>query len=213
MRTPEDPDPGSPPWDLESCSYNKHPWQAHHLVPEKQLPKHAVCVWLTDSPKIQDKNYELSSDTDYDTNHGFNGKFMPFASNTIQWKKFKGNSIKQSQVCNRMMELTNKQLHQGPHSKCDYGEDLEVETAGYKKKVDDLLDIIHGRTFAHVQGCDVCKEKQSGSKIKVQPLQRVVDHMYRVSYILDMLIESRRIWVSKRAYRYSIEFEKNKLKA
>jgi len=210
-KKPDKPDPGSPPWDLESCTPKKFPWQAHHLVPEKQLPEHKVCVWLTDSPKTKNKKYELSSDTNYDTNHGRNGRFMPFASTTKQWEAAGDNSTKKSEVCVRMMQLTKEQLHQGKHSYTDYGEDLEVETVGYKKQVEDLLDSIHGRTFSHVEGCEVCKKQQSGSKIKVQPLERVVEHMYTVSRILEILIKGRRVWVSRRAYHYSVEFESHKL--
>ena len=33
-------------WNLKKCNTTNFPWQAHHLVPEKLLPKHQVCFFL-----------------------------------------------------------------------------------------------------------------------------------------------------------------------
>src|SRR5437016_13744731 len=31
-------------WDLGDCTSNRHPFQSHHLIPKKHLPKKDVCV-------------------------------------------------------------------------------------------------------------------------------------------------------------------------
>lgn len=204
---PSDPDrvASSGLWDLESCGPQKFPMQAHHLVPEKLLPKEPVCVWLTDSPKDKHDKYELTSDTYYDTNAGENGRFMPFASTTHQWKLAGTNATKQQAVCARMMELTGRQLHQGPHSSTDYGEDLDAESAGYKKSVRALLEIVERGVSNHYDTCEHCKGKKKNGKIPVPPLPATVKYMYMVSEILEILIIANSIWVSRRAYRYAVD--------
>ena len=186
-------------WDLTKCNPLRFPVQSHHLVPEKQLPKHQVTFWLIKNSKKKHKKYKLAADTSYDTNHEMNGYFMPFASTTHQWSKAP-NAGQENKVCFEMMRLTRLQLHQGPHSKSDYLEEEKIETAGYKEMVKKLLNVIAERTEKHVDGCAVCKDK--GKPIEVQPLEATVRHMYRVSKTLKGLIVLNRIFVSKRAANY-----------
>lgn len=186
-------------WDIEDCGRSHFPYQSHHLIPEKQLPKHRVTFWLIKNSKKTHPRYKLEADTSYDTNDAMNGYFMPFASTTHQWATT-SSVARKSRICFEMMRRTMIQLHQGPHSKGDYLEDEEIETAGYKSMVKRLLNVIADRTENHVEDCPVCKSK--GKPIKVQPLDQVVRHMHRVSKTLKGLCVLNRIFVSRRAANY-----------
>lgn len=172
-------------------------------MPEKYLPDHIVAAFLTKSPRKKHPDFALEADTSYDTNHALNGYFMPFAATTAQWLAT-GSSTKQDAICFEMMRRVRRQLHQGRHSHTDYLEEVEgVETAGYKSMVDTLLKVIAKRVVAHYKACEVCKSK--GPPHKVQPLEAVVNQMYRVSKTLQGLLHLNRIFVSRRAADY---FEK-----
>jgi len=184
-------------WMLDDCRRNRFPFQSHHLIPKKHLPKHAVCVWLTHKWK-KDPKYQLSEDTNFDTDHARNGYFMPFASNIDAWSKARGDPAKQT-VCDELTRKTGIQLHQGSHTRQKYGDDIDdIETNGYITQVDELLDLVNAPTLVHVRTCNECKGKQSG-KIKVQPLEPVVKLVYLVAELLKSLIRSNRIFVSERA--------------
>jgi hypothetical protein len=183
-------------WRLDDCGPNRFPFQSHHLIPKKHLPKHPVCVWLTAKWK-KDPKYQLSEDTNFDTDHQRNGYFMPFASNIDAWNKAKGPA--KQLVCDELTQRTGIQLHQGSHTRQKYGDDIDdIETEAYLNQVDKLLDLINGPTQVHVTTCVECKTKQSG-KTKVQPLEPVEKLVYLVAETLKALINSNRIFVSERA--------------
>jgi hypothetical protein len=186
---------------VHNCSESSFPYQTHHLVPEKQLPDHKVCVWLTDSPKKQDDNYKLKWDTNYDTNGGDNGYFMPFASTTIEWLSTTSGA-RHALICYEMMRRTRTQLHQGPHSKTDYLEEPDIEHDSYKGKVEEFLTTIADRAASHVEACPKCKDQMEGGKIPVQPLESIVRQMYLVAELLIALVDFNRIFVSRRAADY-----------
>lgn len=192
-------------WDLKKCNTTTFPWQAHHLVPEKLLPDHEVTVFLAVKSKKKHKKYVLEFDTNYDTNDGLNGRFMPFASTTHQWKEAGASAKKKKQVCYTMMQKTQRQLHQGPHSHTDYSEDPNTESSGYKTAVKKLLKIIYKSTLKHVDICDDCKGKKKGNKTKIRPLESTVNHVHQASDILENLIIDDKIWVSKRAAMFYAE--------
>jgi hypothetical protein len=194
---PDEPKKKGEYWDLDDCGPNKFPFQSHHLIPKKHLPKNKVCVWLTDQ-WTKDKKYQLAEDSNFDTDHERNGYFMPFATNTYQWKHAK-NELEKARFCNDMMEKTTIQLHQGSHTAEKYADEVEdIETGGYLTTIDDLLELVDGGAFTHVSSCDICKKKEGG-KIKVQPLESVVEHTYGVAQLTKGLIKSNRIFVSERA--------------
>jgi hypothetical protein len=213
IKTPYPPDPKTRPdpegWDLFSCDKTVFPYQTHHLIPEKQLPDHAVTVWLTDSPKEEHPTYKLTQDTRYDTNAAENGYFMPFAATTHQWKKTKSGA-KHSAICYEMMRRTELQLHQGPHSRRNYTDHLEqegIETAPYKGAVDQLLTLLAARTEQHVKACEACKGEAS-PKIQVRPLLSVVRFTHYVSELLKTMTIANRIFVSKRSAAYFDTYRK-----
>jgi A nuclease family of the HNH/ENDO VII superfamily with conserved AHH len=190
--------------NLFRCSKRTFPPQTHHLIPEKQLPTHTVTAWLTASPpaKVKHKIYVLDGDTKYDTNGAENGYFMPYASTTHQWES-KSGAVTRAKVCFEMMRRTRIQLHQGPHSKTDYNEDIDdVETEGYKQQVIEFLDLIAERADQHVLQCDECKGKKKDGRILVQPLDALVRQVNLASSLLKALLEMPRIWVSRRAAGY-----------
>lgn len=192
-------------WDLKKCNTTTFPWQAHHLVPEKLLPKHNITVFLAVKSKKKHKKYVLEFDTNYDTNDGLNGRFMPFASTTHQWLEAGTSAAKKKKICYKMMKLTQRQLHQGPHSNTDYSEDPNAESSGYKTAVKKLLKIIYKATLNHVDNCDDCKGKKKGSKTKIRPLESSVEHVHQASAILENLIIDDKIWVSRRAAMFYAE--------
>jgi hypothetical protein len=204
MPTPKDPPELAKGPNLFRCAKRIFPPQTHHLIPEKQLPTHPVTAWLTDSPpaKVKHDTYVLEADTKYDTNGAENGYFMPYASTTHQWNS-KSNMFTRAKVCYEMMRRTRIQLHQGPHSKKKYLEEItDVETEGYKTQVIDFLDLLDERAELHVDGCKECKGRKKGGKIPVQPLDALVRQMNTVSSLLHDLLIAQRIFVSRRAASY-----------
>lgn len=200
-------------WNLFECSQNTFPTQTHHLIPEKMVPKHPVSTMLTDSPNGDAKNgakelasknnkeykeYKLKGDTTYDTNGKRNGYFMPFAATTHQWH---AKPAKQMKVCFEMMRLTNKQLHQGKHSKTDYMEQTEVETDGYNTQAEEFLNEIYQQIVDHieVEKCEVCKKKNS---IEIEPLMSTVKMMEQASFLMKVLTMRNSVAVSRRAGMY-----------
>lgn len=208
MSAPADPDQLANGWDLFDCDQQTFPCQTHHLIPEKQLPKHPVTLWLTDSPKssCQDDNYELAKDTNYDTNGAKNGYFMPFASTTHQWNSTSSGS-KKDRICFEMMRRTKKQLHQGPHSRSsDYAEELDIETSAYKSQVDEFLTEIDRNVTAHVKNCQKGCKDNSSPKMKVQPLLSTVKMVEQASFLLKVLTQRYHIHVSRRAGNYTNDY-------
>jgi len=196
MEVPAEPKKVGERWSLADCGKMRFPFQSHHLIPKKHLPKHGVCVWLTEK-WTKDPKYKLSEDNNFDTDHARNGYFMPFVSNCDEWKKASGEPAKQK-LAEQLMQKTGIQLHQGSHTAENYAEEVEdIETGGYLTRVDQLLGLVQARALVHVRFCDVCKTQ--GSKIEVQPLESVVNHVYTVAMQLKLLIDSNRIFVSERA--------------
>jgi hypothetical protein len=201
--TPKDPKKIGSDWDLYACSQTAFPYQSHHLIPKMHLPKHDVCVWLT--KKKPNKEWALKSSTNYDTDGSRNGLALPFASNTYQWKHT-SNPIKKAAICNKMMQLTRRQLHQGSHTYTDYdyGEEdslHEMEGQGYLGAVDQLLSMVSMQVLKHLMICDDCKKTDKKPR-KVRPLERVVEAMYEVSAVIKTMIAARTIFVSERAAMY-----------
>lgn len=188
-------------WDVDICTPYQFPWQAHHLIPGKLLPEHEVCFFLAKNSKWDHEDFILEFDTNYDTNDGWNGRFLPFASTTHQWNKAGNSATKKRNVCNKMMKNTLRQLHQGPHSKTDYlqDEDPNAESSGYKQAVRDLLDAVYEATENHVNDCKYCQGKKKANKTKIRPLESTVEHMHQVSTIMESLIINDKVFVSRRA--------------
>lgn len=203
LREPIHPPKKNGRWDLKECNGSVFPYQTHHLIPKAHLPKHRVCVWLATNPKKKHPEYELEADTNFNTDHWRNGYFMPFASNTHQWKST-SSSTKKDQICEEMMERTGIQLHQSGHTATDYladEKDNGMVTKGYLTMIDSFLNMIFTRTKNHVARCQVCQQQSSG-KTKVQPLESVVRHMYMISQLTKGLIKGNRIFVSQRAANF-----------
>lgn len=199
VSVPEEPEKRGAFWDLKDCRQKRFPFQSHHLIPKKHLPKNPICLWLT-AKWTKDAKYQLAEDSSFDTDHARNGYFMPFATNTYQWKKAK-DEIEKMSICNEMMTRTGIQLHQGSHTAEVYADEVEdIETGGYLSTIDNLLELVDDGALNHVEICDVCKKK--GGKIKVQPLESVVNHTYRVGELAKGLIDSNRIFVSERAAEF-----------
>jgi len=202
---PEKPGKLALGWNLKKCNTKAFPWQAHHLIPEKLLPEHQVCFFLAKNSKKKNPKYILEFDTNYDTNDGLNGRFMPFASTTHQWKEAGESVAKKRDICDEMMKRTQRQLHQGPHSDTDYGEDLDTETKGYKQTVKDLLGIVYKATLKHVDICDECKGKKKGNKRKIRPLESSVQHVHQAADIMERLIVNDKVFVSRKAALFYAE--------
>jgi hypothetical protein len=199
--TPKDPKKIGSDWDLYACSQTAFPYQSHHLIPKMHLPKHDVCVWL--AKKKAGKEWALKSSTNYDTDGSRNGLALPFASNTYQWKHT-SSPVKKAAICNKMMQLTRRQLHQGSHTYTDYGEEDSLhstEGQGYLGAVDQLLSMVSMEVLEHVEVCEDCKKSDKKPR-KVRPLERVVEAMYEVSAIIATMIAARTIFVSERAAMY-----------
>src|SRR5262249_43082997 len=98
-------------WDIDKCGLSTFPFQTHHIIPKKYLPKQAVCLWLTEK-YTDNPEYQLEKDTKYSTDHSNNGYCLPFASTTSQWQKA-STPEKKSAAATLLMSKTKKQLHQG----------------------------------------------------------------------------------------------------
>jgi hypothetical protein len=191
-------------WDLDKCTRTCFPLQSHHLIPKNHLPDHDVCVWL--AKRKGNSHWELTESTNFDTDDARNGEPLPFASTTYQWHMANEEEEK-DKICNKMMDLTGKQLHQGPHTYDDFGEEDDIETAGYLGAVDQLLKVVNGQTLSHVWFCDDCS-KTGGKPVKVRPLERVVESMYQVSGHMRSIITSNRRFVSDRASQFWKKIER-----
>src|SRR5215469_14119452 len=102
--------PDKPPrkgglWDLDKCTPNAFPFQSHHLIPKKHLPKKDICVWL--AKNAANKQYALIESTNYDTDDAKNGMPLPFASTTYQWQN--ASAAEKTKLCNQMMSKTKRQ--------------------------------------------------------------------------------------------------------
>lgn len=198
-------------WDVLNISGERYPVQTHHLVPEKGLKNQKITAFLTDSPPNLHKDYILGADTNYDTNGARNGYFMPFASTTHQWNLHPGDAARK-RICWEVMRRSGIQLHQGKHSHTDYLEESDIETSSYHDMVNRLLDKISDRISAHVKTCSKCKDAKKGMKngrVVIRPLEKTVEFMNLVSILLRMLINSNRIFVSRKASEFFTQFQQN----
>ena len=204
MPSQKNPKPKKPNWDLEECNPNCYPFQSHHLIPKMHLPGHKVCVWL--AKNAANSHWKLTESTNYDTDDARNGMPLPFASTTYQWGQTMTplDLTEQEKICNRMMFLTKKQLHQGSHTYEDYGEQDNLhadEQPGYRGVVDELLKVVNGQTMNHVWFCNDCNKSYS-KPIKVRPLERVVLSVHQVSSIMGSIITGHKRFVSNKAAQY-----------
>lgn len=209
---PDQPESKPLGWDILSVTRDCFPYQTHHLLPEKRLKDETITSFLTDTPKEKHPKYILSADTDYDTNGHKNGYFMPFVSTTHQWKSTTDTSRK-NRLAYEIMRRTHHQLHQGRHSRVDYieeGEDSKIETSGYHTTAHQLLLKLTDRIVNHVDTCSDCKsEKQENGRTLIRPLKRTVYFMHQASGIMKALIQSNRIFVSRRASTYYSLYSKD----
>jgi hypothetical protein len=195
---PSDPPKLKGDWDLDKCTPSAFPYQSHHLIPKMHLPKHKVCVWL--AKNAANGEYALVHSTNYDTDDSRNGLALPFASNTRQWKTT-SNPLKKTAICNKMMTVTKRQLHQGSHTFDDYGEQdalHEQEQPGYLGAVNRLLDMINDAFSEHVDDCEECSPKKKKPR-DVPPLVRAVAAVHQASAIMSSMIATHKVFVSQRA--------------
>lgn len=166
---------------------NSWPSEAHHLIPWQQLSKHPVKSFLK-------KGAKLLADANYSVNHGFNGKFMPFASDLAEWK---GSEAVKAKVAFDVMDRVGIQLHQGKHSFGSFDGDV---TVGYKSRVKELLDKIRHTENIHRAICPECAKKSSGEKLP--PRMQITRKTDGVSGRLEKEIDKGMIFVSRRAHTW-----------
>lgn len=182
---------------INDCNAHCWPHQAHHLIPWEQLKKHPVVQWLSASPPVG--SGKLISDNDYSVDHGMNGKFMPYVSVVDEWRS--ASAEERSALAHRIMSLVGIQLHQGRHSAKKYG----AGEVGYKTRVKEYLDRIHGNCHFHHSKEPPCKDCQGKTEAgKLPPRRNVVRFMDRASTCLEVDINTGRIFVSKRAAGFVI---------
>jgi hypothetical protein len=196
-------------WRLSQCKPEQFPLQAHHLIPKSHLPTHGVCAFLAKKYK-QNKDFDLQKDAPYSTDFANNGYCLPYATAVREWKSAGSNDKKKSDVANKLMEITKRQLHQGSHKSEQYqqeGEqaeeeedDLHDEVPGYLSKLDDLLDNIHVAAEDHLEICRICCPSKAQGKKKIFPREAIARHMDQVSGIMKALMDSHIIFVSERAF-------------
>ncbi|MDQ3998542.1 MAG: AHH domain-containing protein [Gemmatimonadota bacterium] len=185
------------PTSLDDVTKKKWPSQAHHLIPWQQLDDHEVTVWLAESPP--EHASDLIADNDYDVDHGFNGKWMPYVSSLSQWDN--ASTAKKQEIANKVMKAAGIQLHQGPHSFEPYGPDDD----GYKTRVDEYLMKIIDISIAHDSVCEDCKDKAK-KKGGRPPRLNTVRYMHKASSNLNDDINRCQIFVSRRAAEYYYTF-------
>jgi hypothetical protein len=198
------PEPIWPPSNgsltLASCKAGNPgvwPSQAHHLIPWKQLKPHRVTSFLAEAPP--EAPAKIWADNNYSVNHGNNGKFMPFASNLLDW----GTAKDQQKVAEDLMDLVTIQLHQSRHSHTQY----DGAKQGYKTRVERYLKEIADPAMKHPDNCDECKGKKNGDKWP--PRAGMVAFVDKASALLEQDIDDMDIFVSQRA---AIWAAKKKLK-
>jgi hypothetical protein len=205
------------PWELSRCSENAFPLQAHHIIPKNFLPTHIVCAFL--AKKCDDHpDVKLKADTDYDTDHAYNGYNLPYATPLKEWEKA-NTPEKKDDVALELMKLTKRQLHQGSHKFYQYGPEPSVpeeeddgdvghsDGVGYLAKIEFLLDIVAFAALEHVNVCKVCKK--DAAKREISPRENVVKFVHQVSGITKVLMDANRIFVSERAYKAYIASKTN----
>lgn len=200
---------------LDGVTESDFPLQAHHLIPKNHLPHHPVVVWLCQKWN-KDGKFQLSEDTEYNTDHANNGYAMPDALRLKEWKDAATDGDRCG-VAFRVMDLTKVQLHQGSHAAeldperirailsagqmppvtpagaagdSDDFEDAQIHDAGYLNDIDTWLGAVAKRIEDHVRFCTAgCKKGQSGGKTIVRPLKDAVRLMDRVSYIAKVFMQ------------------------
>ncbi|MBV6471042.1 MAG: hypothetical protein NBKEAIPA_02969 [Nitrospirae bacterium] len=189
-------------WSFDNLSSTHFPVQAHHLIPKNHLPGHPVCTFLAKG-YTKSKKYQLAADTFYDTDHANNGYCLPYATPLVEWRSADGDDNLKLTIAFEVMEITNRQLHQGSHRAAAYeapvddDEEARIHANGYLDTVDNLLRRVQNSAQAHMDSCSICKP-DSGKKT-VQPLESLVQHMDQVSGIIKSLIDANRIFISKPA--------------
>jgi hypothetical protein len=198
---------------LNKCDESHFPLQAHHIIPKNHLPTHSVCAFLA-KKFSKNKEFKLKEDTYFDTDHAFNGYCLPYASALKEWDKARTADAK-DHVAFKLMSQTKRQLHQGSHKEKQYSPESEIaeeelgihdEVPGYLSKVNRLLEVVKSGAELHVKVCEVCKPNQD--KKEINPRENVVRHVYQVSGLLKVLMDSNKIFVSERAFIY---FQKTKI--
>jgi hypothetical protein len=193
-------------WDMKKCNKSHFPLQAHHIIPKNHLPLHGVCTFLA-MGYTKSKKYKLTADTPYDTDHNNNGYCMPYATPLAEWKSAKDDDDK-TEVCNKIMDKTGRQLHQGSHKGRGYQADppvadeetgIHADIPGYLDTINDFLDTVQQGAINHLEKpCTVCKP--AAGKKEIQPLEAVVRHMDQVSGLVKLLADANIIFVSEPAY-------------
>lgn len=198
----------APPLDggrlrLTRCDRDSFPAQAHHLIPKDHLPRHGVCAFLS-AKYTHNPGVRLEGDTAYETDDHRNGYFLPYASPLVEWRdhrKTPGEEL----VAFELMRRTERQIHEGPHSAVDFVDDDSLVTDGYLAAVDKLLRMIQGRAWRHAVFCRVCCPSPA-RPLKLPPPRWVAGAMHDASACLATMIQSDRIFVSRRAAEYFLRF-------
>lgn len=187
------------PTKIEDVSYTCWPAQAHHLIPWQALAKHQVTQWLAKTPpKKAGVPGKVIKDTDYNVDHGNNGKFMPDSMHLPGWKT--ASAAKKTELSKMVMGAAGIQLHQGRHTATKYGN----AEAGYHTRVKEYLAKIDLLSLEHitVTQCKDCKDKIEDGK--VPPRANTIRYLDKASERLEVDINLRRIFVSRRAADFDL---------
>lgn len=218
---------------LAGVSETEFPLQAHHLIPKNFLPDHPVCVFLCQK-WTKDKLFQLSEDTEYNTDHANNGYAMPDALRLKEWKAAK-NAADRCGVAFRVMQKTKVQLHQGSHASeldpekirdilrsgmmpgvtpasgsgdSDDFEDAQIHDDGYLNQIEEWLNAVAVRIEDHVRSCtEGCKKQESGGKTIVRPLKDSVRLMNQVSYITKVFLQMNLLYACPYGAAYAASRE------
>jgi hypothetical protein len=210
--------------DLSNKSF---PSQAHHLIPTSTLNPNAKGAEdnpLHDVHLLLAKGDVLYADTDYDINNKNNGKWMPYAHRLKEWipkseeasrtaglTKDAAKNIKaqilvtNTELMTLVMEKSNIQIHQGPHSTEKYGQG----ESGYLTRVDLYLDKIKNKAASHFAGkrkCTECCKKAKANANLFPPRANTVRYVDKVSSFIEADINNCRIFVSEAASKFHEDF-------
>jgi hypothetical protein len=198
------PAPGTK-WKLADVTPEKFPVQAHHLIPKNHLPDHAVCTFLAKN-YTESKQYQLTADAPYSTDHANNGYCLPYATPLAEWKALGKDADAEPwklNLCFDVIMQTRRQLHQGSHRVEPYDsvpddEEAGIHETGYLQAVDELLTVVQRAASKHVDQCEICKpgEHKEG-KAQVLPRKQIVVQMDQVSGIVKLLIDFNRAFISE----------------
>jgi hypothetical protein len=128
---------------------------------------------------------------------------MPYATALAEWELAKNDEEKRA-IAYLLMDITERQLHQGSHKVGPYEDppddeepNIHKKGKGYLDTVDLLLDVVQSAARNHATTCLVCKPNKN--KKEIQPLKATVRHLNQVSGLVKLLVDANRIFISKLA--------------